>query len=352
ETAQEGPYPKDLWMSETYIGYSDWNSAMSTAGAMHGALWAGNISLWTNWSFENMQFTKNQPTSTFYTSKNYFKYIRPGAVRVGTSTDHADILATAFEHKENGTFTVVLINKGKYPVSVELSGNNLPNGFRLYRTSEYENFLELDSVAGEMFVLPESSVTTLYAVEIPLLTMDDVDNIILRQNDPEVVKTLYGISDGKGGTASLTIQAESTDPALISGLAVTEIQADGTSQLSFIPGTDLSGTALVTVTLTDGEEVKEVKFYVDVEPTVGAREHDIHSLKVYPNPASSMLFIEIPEGGLEELVVTDLTGRILVNRKLETGNLATLNLDSFGKGIYIITARNSRQRYYERFVVE
>ncbi len=352
EMAQSGSHPKDLWMSETFIDYTDWNSAISAAGAMHGALWAGNISLWTNWAFENMQFKKNEPTSTFYTSKNYFKYIRPGAVRVGTETDHADILATAFEHKENGTFTVVLINKGKYPVSVELAGNNLPNGFSLFRTSEHENFLEFDAVKGEMFLLPASSVTTLYSVEIPSLTMDDVENLLLNQNDAEQVIQLTGISDGDGGTASLTLQAESSDPALISGLEVTVVQADGKAQLSFTPGTDLSGTALVTLTLTDGVEEKEVKFYVVVDAATGISTRDIQSLKVYPNPASDILYIEIPEGGLQELLVTDMTGRTLLKRQLEAESIVALNLESFGKGIYIVTARDSQQRFYERFIVE
>lgn len=351
EKAREEPYPKDLWMSETFIGYSDWNSAMSTAGAMHGALWAGNISLWTNWAFEDMQLTRNEPNSTFYTSKHYFKYIRPGAIRVETSTDHPDILATAFEHAENGTFTVVVINKGKYPVSVELAGSNLPNGFKVFRSSEFENFIEVDSLAGEMFVLPAGSVTTLYAPEIPSLTMDDVSNLYLSQDDPGQLIQLTGISDGKGGIASLSLMTETSDPTLITLLEVSDIQAEGTAQLSFTPGAALSGTALVTVILTDGEELKELKFYINIEESTGMQDKGIQTLKVYPNPASNQLHIEIPEAGLEELVVTDLMGRVMLRRSLETGTLVTLNLESFGSGVYILTAKNSQQHFRVSFVI-
>lgn len=352
EKAQEEPYPKDLWMSETFIGYKDWSSAMSTAGAMHGALWAGNISLWTNWSFDGMQLTKNEPNSTYYTSKNYFKYIRPGAVRVETSTDHPDILATAFEHAEQGTFTVVLINKGKYPISVELAANNLPNGFKMFRTSEYENFMEADSVKGEIFILPANSVTTLYATEIPALTMDDVDNLYLKQDDPGQNIQLTGISDGNGGIGLLSLLTEASNPDLITDLAVTGIQADGTAELSFTPGSGLSGTALITLTLTDGEEKKEVKFYVSIESITGIRDLEILSLKVYPNPASDKLHIEIPDTGLEELEVTDMMGRVMLRRAPVAENLVTLNLESLESGIYILTARNSRQQFCETFIVE
>ncbi len=350
--AQLGDYPKKVWMTETHIGYQDWNSAMSTAGAIHGGLWAGNISLWTNWSFGDMQFTKNQPNSTFYTSKNYFKYIRPGAVRVETSTANPDILVTAFEHDEDGTFTAVLINKGNNPASVELAGNNLPNGFRAFRTSKFENFLEIDSVSGNMFILPASSVTTLYATENPELTIDDVANLSLLQNDPEQTVNLTGISDGMGGTTSLTLSAETTDPALITGLAVTAIQTDGTAEISFTPGTDLSGTAQVTVTLSDGTESRELKFYVLVKSTVSTREIKDQSLKVYPNPASEKLWVKIPEPGMEDLIITDIMGRVLMRKQIDTDGLVSVNLDSFSKGIFILIVSKGTKQYRTRFIVK
>ena len=350
--AQLGDYPKKVWMTETHIGYSNWNSAMSTAGAIHGGLWAGNISLWTNWSFGDMQLTKNQPNSTFYTTMNYFKYIRPGAVRVETATAFPDVLATAFEDDDDGTFTVVLINKGNNPISVELAGNNLPNNFRRFRTSNYENFVEVDSVTGSMFILPASSVSTLYATENPGLTIDDVANLSLLQNDPEQTINLTGISDGMGGTASLTLTAETSDPALTTGMTVTAIQTDGTATLNFTPGTDLTGTAQVTISLTDGTESRELKFYVDVKSTLSAREVKDQSLKVYPNPATEKLWVEIPEPGMEDLIITDIMGRSLLRKRVHTEQLVDVNLDTFSKGIYIITLSNNSKQYRTRFIVK
>jgi O-glycosyl hydrolase len=352
DQAQLGDYPKKVWMTETHIGYEDWNSAMSLAGAIHGGLWAGNISLWTNWSFGDMQLTKNEPNSTFYTSKNYFKYIRPGAVRIETATAFSDVLVTAFEDDDDGTFTIVLINKGNNPISVELAGNNLPNKFRRFRTSKYENFLEVDSVAGSMFILPASSVSTLYATENPDLTIDDVANLSLHQNDPVQTVNLTGISDGMGGTASLTLSAATSDPVLIAGLTVTAIQTDGTAELSFTPGIDLSGTAQVTVTLSDGTESRELKFYVDVKSTVSTREVEDQSLNVYPNPATEKLWVEIPEPGMEDLIITDIMGRILLRKQINTEGLVGVNLDSFSKGIYIIILSNNNKQYRTRFIVK
>jgi O-glycosyl hydrolase len=352
DQAQLGDYPKKVWMTETHIGYSGWNSAISTAGAIHGGLWAGNISLWTNWSFGDMQMTRNIPNSTFYVCENYFRYIRPGAVRIGTQSSHPDILATAFEHDGDGTFTVVLINKGNNPVSVDLAGNNLPNHFSAYRTTQFENCIEVNPVEGEMFILPASSVTTLFATENPVLTMDDVSSLFLKQDDPEQTVPLSGISDGAGGTAGLSLEAASSDPMLTGGLAVTAVQPDGTAELTFTPGPGLTGTALVTVTLTDGSQTREVKFYVVVQSTVGVKEPDVQQLKVYPNPASDQLMIELPFAGMDELAVMDITGRTVLSRNIESGQLISLNINTLESGIYHLVVRKGNDFHYARFVVK
>jgi hypothetical protein len=350
--AQLGDYPKKVWMTETHIVYAGWSSAMSNAGAIHGGLWAGNVSLWTNWSFGDMQLTKNVPNSTFYTSKNYFKYIRPGAVRIGTSTNHNDVLVTAFEHEDDGTFTVVLINKNNGSVSVELSGNNLPDSFSLFRTSMYEDFIDGGTVAGEMFILPANSVTTLYAREYSSLEMDDLPNLFLKQNDPEQTVHLSGISDGAGGTASLTLETESSDASILQDISVSAIQGDGTALLNFTPVPDMSGTTMLTLTLSDGSMVREVKFYVVVNSTVGKQELEIQTLKVYPNPASDKLFVELPEPGMEKLIITDLMGRVLIHQEIFSDQRVELDLNSLRKGMFIISISKGQKKYMSRFMVE
>ncbi|MFO7670718.1 MAG: T9SS type A sorting domain-containing protein [Bacteroidales bacterium] len=352
DQAQLGEYPKKVWMTETHIGYSGWNSAISTAGAIHGGLWAGNISLWTNWSFGDMQMTRNIPNSTFYACKNYFRYIRPGALRIGTHSNHPDVLATAFEHHEDGTFTVVLINKGNNPVSVDLSGNNLPNHFSSFRTTEFENCLEVNPLEGEMFILPGSSITTLYATDNPSLTINDISSLFLKQDDPKQNVPMSGISDGEGATAGLSLSAESSDPMLTGGLTVTAVQPDGTAELSFTPGPGLSGSALVTVTLTNGTVSREVKFYVVVQSSVGLRETSQQQLKVYPNPATDQLMIELPYTGMDELVVTDIIGRTVLSKDIGSGQLISLNVNSLESGMYHLVVRNGKDYLYARFVVK
>ena len=109
--ASAGTYPKELWMSETFPQDSGFGSALNYAMFLYGALRYGNIGLWTSWSIENQLIRLGQPLDQFHAFKNYSKYIRPGAVRVGM-TDGGDIYATAYEDAANETLTLVIVNLG------------------------------------------------------------------------------------------------------------------------------------------------------------------------------------------------------------------------------------------------
>ncbi|MDZ7377169.1 MAG: T9SS type A sorting domain-containing protein, partial [candidate division KSB1 bacterium] len=161
-SSQSGSYPKELWMSETFPEYRNWQSAFSLAGAIHGALVYGNVSLWTLWSIEGTLMDKGQPTASFYTSKNYYKFIRPGAQRISVAENHNDLLPCAFIDSKNKLLTSVVINKSAQPIKVTVLGDSIPTSFEMYVTAEHINFKYSGSVAtGQMIILPPKSVVTL-----------------------------------------------------------------------------------------------------------------------------------------------------------------------------------------------
>lgn len=160
--AQEGAHPKELWMSETFPENAGFDSAMNYAMYLYGALKYGNVSLWTSWSIENQFIRLGTPLEQFHAFKNYSKYIRPGAERIGIS-DGGDIYATAYEHADSGTMTVVVVNLGTTPAVVALdsaNGADLPPAFTRYLTQEFRGFQNMGSVSGTV-MLPARSVTTL-----------------------------------------------------------------------------------------------------------------------------------------------------------------------------------------------
>ena len=188
--AQEGNNPKELWMSETYPEYENWGSALSLAGAIHGALTAGNISLWTLWDIEGTLISSGKPTGSFYTSKNFYKFIRPGASRIKVIEDHDDILASSFIDQENNSLTTVLINKGPEPVTITLAGSAVPLEYDIYLTAEYINFeFQGRRAVSQLIILPPGSVTTCVGSleEVTQISHDDAsvpEDFYLYQNYP------------------------------------------------------------------------------------------------------------------------------------------------------------------------
>ncbi|NJM93947.1 MAG: hypothetical protein HC842_04130, partial [Cytophagales bacterium] len=104
DVSQEIANPKPMWMTETSGMPDTWNGAMLLAANIYDAIEYGHLSAWTFWS---MYVTKpsavfglvvdNEPSMRFYTSRQFYKWIRPGAVRVQATSSNPDVLTLALK---------------------------------------------------------------------------------------------------------------------------------------------------------------------------------------------------------------------------------------------------------------
>ena len=120
----------------------------------------GHISAWVYWYSNDIVCT-----SQYDVSKNYYRFVRPGAVHVESQSDNSEVLALAFRHDGESTVTVLLINKADTDktATLRISGGPVPSRFRVFRSSAGEHCNEVAPVgAGDAILLPASSVTTLY----------------------------------------------------------------------------------------------------------------------------------------------------------------------------------------------
>jgi glucuronoarabinoxylan endo-1,4-beta-xylanase len=161
-----------FWMTET-SGYGiDMASALKMSQAMYVGLKFGHVNAWIFWegsdtdgSPESLTYgDTGQPAPIkFYAAKQFFRYIRPGAVSVDITADDQDILPLAFQHNGDKTLTLVLINKGTTDKTIKLnvSGSG-PTTYKSYRTSATEKCVDIGSVnSTDAIPLPSSSITTL-----------------------------------------------------------------------------------------------------------------------------------------------------------------------------------------------
>ncbi len=124
-------YGKKSWMTETSGENPAWlfpangypsNGGWGVALRIHQALTTGRQSAWVYWTFTedeggnttsfaltNQSLGVNSPK--YVAAKHFFRYIRPNAYRVTTTTIGSEtLLASAYTHEQNGTLTIVLVN--------------------------------------------------------------------------------------------------------------------------------------------------------------------------------------------------------------------------------------------------
>jgi hypothetical protein len=176
---------KSLWMTET-SGYnhtwtggpctsnatSTCSGAFDLAQAIYAGLYYGHMTAWlyrqgsggttpADLNELDLMAGPDNPGKNYYVSKQYYRYIRPGAQMVDAKSSDSSVLAVAFDNTQMGAFTIVAINTGAAATPLTLAGNNLPSSYKAIRTSASENAVELGTVSAGSITLPPSSITTL-----------------------------------------------------------------------------------------------------------------------------------------------------------------------------------------------
>jgi len=86
-----------------------------------------------------------------------------------------------------------------------------------------------------------------------------------------------------------------------------------------------------------------------IGPNVVGRVSTSFAAKVYPNPATDKLFIELKEAGEVAVTLMDMSGRILSTYKGNNEKL-TITTDHLSKGMYLLQFDNGTQKQSVRFL--
>jgi len=170
---------KPFWMTETSgPGYgetwADWGKAMGVAKSMLSYLRGGKMSLWTWWTLQGPGDSENayayllhaggRPTLKWHVSRHFFRFVRPGARQIASSSSDDDVKVVAFWHEGGECLSIVLANMStseKTMNAVSLSGGSLPGTFERILSTASEQSVESTVSSSEQVTLPAQSVTTL-----------------------------------------------------------------------------------------------------------------------------------------------------------------------------------------------
>ncbi|PWT96439.1 MAG: hypothetical protein C5B52_15800 [Bacteroidetes bacterium] len=165
------PYNKELWMTETSGFSNDFAGAMKMAKAMYTAFNFGNVSAWVHWALStsnldeySLMSSSGTRSKRYYVSKNFYRYIRPGAVRIKASvTDNSGLYVLSFENNNENSKTIVIINDTTQASFIDLAGQGVVSQYNEYVTSADDDCKDYGVVnSSNKIFIPASSVVTLY----------------------------------------------------------------------------------------------------------------------------------------------------------------------------------------------
>lgn len=163
------PYNIPLWMTETSGYKNTLAGALDLSKAMYIALNYGNVSAWVFWTMSTTQLdayslmnADGLKSKRYYISKNFYRFVRPGARRLHAEADADDLLPLAFYHDTDKTSTIVAINTSNSGKAVQLNGTSITGSYNMHVTDSTRNCENIGSLApGASFIIPAQSVITL-----------------------------------------------------------------------------------------------------------------------------------------------------------------------------------------------
>ena len=350
ETAYENfyvPTKKPLWMTET-SGFGENWLANGTPGsldlgiAIESSLKYGKAAGWVYWSGSEARSGANNVFSLmdgttvkkrYYVSKQFYRYIRPGAVMLDAESSDSDVLSTAFYNNASNTFTSVLINTTNVDKVVSLTGNSIPASFTGYLTTSdtTKNCSDIGTLNNGAISLPANSILTLVAnatmpVVPPKATASPIPTLEPNATSLPVptplaptVKTITNQSDtilgtaANGGTVSVNVPLKSYSAEIFSGtweVFLSKTWAAGTKityQLKLFNGFLSSSKSIYVIPYTPTvKTIKKNSVTITGTATRGSTVYAKIGTKTYLAKASTkngVYTIKIPEIKVKTVVV-------------------------------------------------
>ena len=257
ETCQQ--YDKPLWMTET-SGYNNtWeNGAFRLAKSVYLALKYGQVSGWAWWQLSEpgesvfVIMDLGTPSKKYYALKHFYRYIRPGAIQVETYSDDDEILPISFIHPTKSIYSMILINSSNEQKEIVLEMPNIPENFKMYRSTEELNCSYIEDLQGNTLVLPPLSVTTLEnKFEGSLPNIGKVEDVVLLMNQETHAIDLSGINSGVNNpNLNISLSAYSSNPDLITDPQLEYSPNESAGKLYITPNSNQHGEAIIKVLVT------------------------------------------------------------------------------------------------------
>jgi hypothetical protein len=115
-------------------------------------------------------------------------------------------------------------------------------------------------------------------------------------------------------------------------------------------GVLVTNKADVIYDFADYESTNHVFCKVDDLLSTNNTPTELNQLKIYPNPTSNLLTIQLEEYDTYTLTIIDKQGKQVLPQETFTGSTKKLNVSSLASGIYYIGITNNKVQYFQKLI--
>ena len=136
-----GQFGLPLWITEAPHFENSWRGSFALGRFLLHALRNGRASLWSFYGLmgdtvlEKNLMVRDSGHSHYDISRHFYRFIRPGASQIGSSSSVDSVEIVAFADP-NGVLTVQLVNIASTGYEVTVSGQSMPDSFDVYTSVE------------------------------------------------------------------------------------------------------------------------------------------------------------------------------------------------------------------------
>ena len=373
------------------------NSTISNNVGSGGAGGAGGGALWSKCAFWTVDGTTGNVSLTMVHSTVYNNF-HSSAIKSGLQFTSApagamtnfqlfnsivvssnDLSIKAVNFANTNTLDVLNCLLGGLNAAPALFNDTTKNN-KIGRTA---TFVGMDSVlsnqggATQLFALPEGATAVDFCiVPVTSITLPIADaRGVMRDSSPDAGAFEFFVPNTAPSVANTVSDTtvEEGFGSIVLDLSATFSDVDGDS---LTLSSDVAGTGVVTASLSDfnltlteagalGEDsitvtasdgrggTANISFVVTVEASSTSilRELSRQVIKLFPNPVTSQLYVEMEAGfPIDDIQIVDLRGRVMAVEALNSAGLLTINLDQLESGYYFLKIHSRDQWYADGFI--
>jgi len=115
---------------------------------------------------------------------------------------------------------------------------------------------------------------------------------------------------------------------------------------------DLRSADNTVLAATHGRGLYTAEFLLD--PGVAVHNPVVKELRVFPNPSDGILQLDLTSFGqhVVDVTMTDITGKIVLDKAITAGNVETLDLGHLPGGSYILQISSSNDHMQTKVVLQ